>query len=776
MMKTFIRKFKILKSGQNNKIILGESMEKLFSGLNYLSSEEKINLEDSSKKVIKHCVPPVYSKSSNESNTGIVIGKIQSGKTLSFTSVIALARDNGYKLVVIISGRSNLLLKQTKDRLREDTLNDNKIQILNSNWDVNRKLKFLSKPFIKTQRGKLTIIPILKHQNYLKSVRELFESKELSVLLKKNSVLIIDDEADQASLNTYARKNAKSDAKVTNRASAIFSGIKLLRHSCPNHTYLQYTATPQANLLIDSLSLLSPDWHVLLTPGEAYTGGNSFFSNNKYKIKLNAPIPKIGEYPPVTKHLLEPPQSYIDAIAEFFILSALMSGEIKNTIEYNRKSSMLVHPTFYVNETKSSTVGIKRFVDWCINIIDAFEANIDDDDYDSFEGPYNKLKKEMVGSGIFKKFPSLKDIMEVIEDSIIDSVNVAQVTGGMLENEEGYDWDAFPYHILLGGALLDRGFTVENLILTYMPRDTKSSNQSDTIEQRCRFYGYRKKYLPFCRVYLNESLIQDFKNYNEFEDFLHKYLSKHTLKEFYEVGSRLLMDKNLIPTNMSRISEPLINTHLTKWQQFEAQYPFIEYNNKLFGGFINKLRPSLKELIPKDKNHRTQKGYLHNAVLCPIQDFMDVLLDFNTGYLQDQIKKEAIISYLEILIEHENVKNVWVIEISPKVTRERSITYKASKKGLSEYKMSSLMAGAARFKTGYSKIEYFSDRSLIKETKSKSSIPFEYNGEPIIQIHKIKAGLHTNKDVPFKGREFYTFAMYFPEEYKRNFIQKLKTI
>ena len=168
----------------------------------------------------------------------------------------------------------------------------------------------------------MTIIPILKHQDYLKELKELFDTKELSVLLKKNSVLIIDDEADQASLNTFSRSNAKPNAKITNAASAIFSGIKLMRHSCPNHTYLQYTATPQANLLIDSFSLLSPDWHVLLTPGEKYTGGHSFFSENEYKLELSAPIPRIGEYPPVTKDLLEPPQSYIDSIAEFFILSA----------------------------------------------------------------------------------------------------------------------------------------------------------------------------------------------------------------------------------------------------------------------------------------------------------------------------------------------------------------------------------------------------------------------------------------------------------------------
>ena len=74
-------------------------------------------------------------------------------------------------------------------------------------------------------------------------------------------MLIIDDEADQASLNTQERKNNR---KGTFDESAIFNSLKQLKDSLPNHSFIQYTATPLANLLIDQYNILSPKWHVIL--------------------------------------------------------------------------------------------------------------------------------------------------------------------------------------------------------------------------------------------------------------------------------------------------------------------------------------------------------------------------------------------------------------------------------------------------------------------------------------------------------------------------------
>ena len=79
-MKSNIRKFKVVKNMKANKVVFGESIEKLFLDLDYLTPKEKKNLEDSSKKIVENFVPASYSKSNKESNTGLVIGKYKVGK------------------------------------------------------------------------------------------------------------------------------------------------------------------------------------------------------------------------------------------------------------------------------------------------------------------------------------------------------------------------------------------------------------------------------------------------------------------------------------------------------------------------------------------------------------------------------------------------------------------------------------------------------------------------------------------------------------------------
>ena len=98
-------------------------------------------------------------------------------------------------------------------------------------------------------------------------------------------MLIIDDEADQASLNGYAYKNSKSEDWEEDEYTATYKSIMNLRNSLPNHSYVQYTATPQGPLLISIVDLLSPKHHTVLTPGKSYTGGKTFFVVSRTKIK-----------------------------------------------------------------------------------------------------------------------------------------------------------------------------------------------------------------------------------------------------------------------------------------------------------------------------------------------------------------------------------------------------------------------------------------------------------------------------------------------------------
>ena len=320
------------------------------------------------------------------SNTGLVIGKIQSGKTMSFTSLINLANDNDFKVIFVISGRTNLLLNQTRDRLKKDLLNDNdnnykflkfdfgeenKKSELKNNRDrvkLRKKRELIKDIKDVLKRGKKTlIIPILKHQGHIRNFANIFSDSEIKIYLRTKGVLIIDDEADQASLNTQERKNNR---KGTFDESAIFNSLKQLKDSLPNHSFIQYTATPLANLLIDQYNILSPKWHVILNPGDDYTGGKEFFKNKgEYVRPIKIEYDNDFQYPPDTSHLENPPKSLINSIKEFLILSALKSyyDELKykglKTPKDFKKATMLIHPSWIVNE-KDGKKGINTFSKW----------------------------------------------------------------------------------------------------------------------------------------------------------------------------------------------------------------------------------------------------------------------------------------------------------------------------------------------------------------------------------------------------------------------------
>mgnify|MGYP006150630583 CR=1 FL=1 len=117
----------------NNQLIERTSTEKLFLQLDkMLDKEEREELIKSTHKILKQCIPSDNNTNYKDDNTGLVIGYVQSGKTMSFTSVIALAQDNGYRIIIIISGRTQLLLRQTTKRLKKDFKNNSDIKIIES--------------------------------------------------------------------------------------------------------------------------------------------------------------------------------------------------------------------------------------------------------------------------------------------------------------------------------------------------------------------------------------------------------------------------------------------------------------------------------------------------------------------------------------------------------------------------------------------------------------------------------------------------------------------
>jgi hypothetical protein len=243
-----------------------------------LDEAEREALQDSTVGILSQCT---MSNASAAVKTGLVVGYVQSGKTMSFTTVAALAADNGCPLIIVITGTTKPLFDQSSERLDRDLRLDHRSD---RKWqhfrEPDRKERERLNQIFEDWRDRETpaherqfvLITVKKNWSVLRKLITLLNQVDSSGI----PALIIDDEADQASLNTKIKQQEESPT---------YARLLQLRKLFPNHTFLQYTATPQAPLLISILDTLSPDFAELLNPGADYVGGIEFFSGAASRIR-----------------------------------------------------------------------------------------------------------------------------------------------------------------------------------------------------------------------------------------------------------------------------------------------------------------------------------------------------------------------------------------------------------------------------------------------------------------------------------------------------------
>jgi len=313
--------------------IIGETASRLinvFVETGILPTQESANsviLE--AKQILASCNAP---SEDGPPRTGLVCGRVQSGKTSSMTSISALARDNGFRVIIFIAGVTNILVDQNRERLQEAlrkaSTNHAWMMLLNPRPNRNLgEIQAVTQEWgsaIYTEEDRRTLlIFVMKNVSHLRNLAELFEQAHLAPF----PAIIIDDEADQASLNTRPLEIAPS---------AVNAAISRLRALFERHTYLQYTATPQAPLLITRIDSLSADFVELVSPGYAYIGGESFFTpNNPHVIDIPPQDLFPDDSPPPS-----PPHSLINALQLFFL--GVAAGRITGNSNHR---SMLIHPS-----------------------------------------------------------------------------------------------------------------------------------------------------------------------------------------------------------------------------------------------------------------------------------------------------------------------------------------------------------------------------------------------------------------------------------------------
>ena len=677
-----------------------------------IKGKEKDKILSEACDILGNCGNP-----SNEENktTGLTIGYVQSGKTLSFTTVSALAAQNNFNAIIIIAGSTTKLVDQTTDRLASDLNIDSRSDI---SWNLFKNPK---KNQIKEISGSMEeglfddnpvlLITVMKNIKHLNNLNSLFDSNQLKTLNLK--VLIIDDEADQASLNTKASSNLEEEA------SAIYDSLKRLRKKIKNHTYLQYTATPQGPLLISILDILSPDFVKILSPGEKYTGGKYFFKRNE-----NSKYPSLKKIPEdeiysKNNPIVRIPPSLEEALIYFYL--TVLIGVSNNEHRRTHNRTMMIHPS-QLTEIHGY---YKRWVDMITNrwLLELSERDSDPD------------KQKLIDKFLKVYLDELKDSgydlsRELIQEKIHLVIKTTPVLLANSKEKNELNWNSDYSRILVGGQILDRGFTVEGLNVTYMPRNIGVGN-ADTIQQRCRFFGYKKDYVSLCKIYLPRSSTRAYIDYVTHEEDLRQKLEKfgETEKSLKEFKREFFLSPQLKLTRKNIISDEIKRYRLEGWRPISKIDDNHKYNSDIIKNFSNSLSYYNSSLSGATEEQIHQECDVSSEKI--IKSF---LTDLSFKNVSNSLLLNHMISLISIINEDSDSK-IKIINMKRGAYRERSLSKEKNE-------ISQLFQGSNKA------TNYFGDRAL----KSKDCIT--------IQIHNIKL---KNKNLKFS-----TIAFHIPENYGQN--------
>lgn len=490
-------------------------------------------------RILGRCRPADWTAGGAEAE--LVVGAVQSGKTLSFTSLIAAARDNGFPLVVVLAGTKKNLRDQTYERLLRDLGMEGDGGLLP--WNPKKGLAEADADDVATRLRQWTRSPrpahvvttvgvVLKNSSGLNGVRRFLDG--IFARVGPVPVLFVDDEADQAGLNIAARAGDESST---------YAAIRRMREAAPSHTYVLYTATPQAPLLISLEDTLSPRSVSVLTPGPAYVGGEELFETRVADF-----VRQIDDDSALDPNEVRPPISLERAFATF-----LLAMVVAQTRQAPRPLSMLVHPSSGRSLHTTYEHWIRALVDRVLVSLESGDAELVSQlRHEMFAEPYADLRRtggvQVDGADIPLEtlVSDLEPFMTELRVRVVNSDDGHEIAPG--------EWTRAPGWVVIGGNKLDRGFTIENLAVTYMPRGPGVRN-ADTVQQRGRFFGYKRPYIDLLRAWLHPDTLDVYVSY-----VAHEKAMREELLALDQAGTPLrewrraiLLERTLNPTRRAVI-------------------------------------------------------------------------------------------------------------------------------------------------------------------------------------------------------------------------------
>ena len=437
---------------------------------------------------------------------GLVVGYVQSGKTANYSAVMAKAADAGYRMAIVMSGIHNNLRHQTQVRLDHDLS-------VPGLWDplTSAEADFggISNGTARMASKVHMLAVVKKNAARLRRLRDWLHNIPEEAR-RACPILLIDDEADQATPNTKAAQEEVS--RINELVREVWSEIK-------SGTYVGYTATPFANVFIDpndETDLYPSDFIVDLPRPETYFGAERIFGSailpgedstgdeldmarvisEDEALMVNAPSNRIER---MTWRPTLPP-SLIDATRWFILATA--ARRARDGVA--KHSSMLIHTTPYVVPHSL----MKEVID---SVLDGFMNAVKEGDTSSFrelwEHEYHRV--EPLGETALITW----DEVEIGLDDVLSNARVVVDNGLSTDRLDYGRVDAAGHEIVetviaIGGSTLSRGLTLEGLVVSYF---TRAARTYDTLLQMGRWFGYRTGYEELPRVWMTDPIREDFR-------------------------------------------------------------------------------------------------------------------------------------------------------------------------------------------------------------------------------------------------------------------------
>ena len=562
---------------------------------------------------------------------GMVLGHVQSGKTTNYSALICKAADAGYKVVILLSGISNLLRSQTQQRIDESVVGKQSL-LGNSPF---RLLGVGKRPIVGQSRrfplvgtsvrndfnkreaqvysgvmiGSVTepiIFVVKKNFNVLQNLFEWLQTVSPDGRRIFHPLLLIDDEADNASINTHQDPNM-----VTRINGAIRGILRLFERS----SYVGYTATPFANIFIepDSIEdmvehdLFPSDFIKSLEPPSNYIGPDQVFLGGLHSDTVRV-FDDYDDFIPFrhnSSHRVEGlSESLCRAVRLFVLCRAIMVSEGFD----KRHATMMVNvsPLNAIQEQVSGLIYL--YLENVKNAI-RLNANSDQGDTNTHIAELKRTFEEEYGKT--RKWEDIRSHLNVSASTIV----IRTVNGSKKEILDYENNRENGLHVIaIGGFALSRGLTLEGLCVSYVIRN---AGTYDTLMQMGRWFGYRDQYDDICRIFLPRQMCERYEFVSDAMRELRNEISEMNSmnKTPREFGLRVRKHTATIFQITAR--NKMRGVQFVKFaasdyscRHLETRYIFAD--NKINGGnyeYVNRLQGALGEQTRLENNKHSHHSF-----------------------------------------------------------------------------------------------------------------------------------------------------------------------